>query len=166
MKEERDHRTAGKPRKSWECGSGTPDGFINACGTGSQDTHLKAAKYSASPMGGSRPPVKAMLTLKPTPGPVPTCVEERNSYHRPSTRDGAEHPTPGAPTASDSQISTAECGPRRRGSRPLERGVAAGGAGSVGRWAAVHCGCQHGTTRRVCEGGCPSDFLPRKKTRV
>ena len=43
--------------------------------------HLKAARYSASPMGGSRPPVKAMLTLKPTPGPVPTCMEERNSCH-------------------------------------------------------------------------------------
>lgn len=42
-------------------------------------THLKAARYSASPMGGSRPPVKAMLTLKPTPGPVPTCGhKERN----------------------------------------------------------------------------------------
>lgn len=44
--------------------------------TGSQDSYLKAAKYSASPMGGSRPPVKAMLTLKPTPGPVPTCGKE------------------------------------------------------------------------------------------
>jgi hypothetical protein len=50
-----------------------------------QGTHLKAAKYSVSPMGGSRPPVKAMLTLKPTPGPVPTYGQkERNSYHRPS----------------------------------------------------------------------------------
>lgn len=27
-------------------------------------------------MGGSRPPVKATFTLKPTPGPVPTCEEE------------------------------------------------------------------------------------------
>lgn len=45
--------------------------------TGPRDTHRKAARYSASPIGGSRPPVKAMLTLKPTPGPAPTCVDER-----------------------------------------------------------------------------------------
>lgn len=45
--------------------------------TGPRDTHRKAARYSASPIGGSRPPVKAMLTLKPTPGPAPTCVDQR-----------------------------------------------------------------------------------------
>lgn len=35
--------------------------------------YLNAARYSASPIGGSSPPVKAMFTLKPTPGPLPTC---------------------------------------------------------------------------------------------
>lgn len=60
---------------------GVPDCSLSAPWGGSQDPHLKAARYSASPMGGSRPPVKAMLTLKPTPGPVPTCMEERNACH-------------------------------------------------------------------------------------
>lgn len=41
--------------------------------------YLKAARYSASPMGGSRPPVKATLTLNPTPGPLPTCREIYNT---------------------------------------------------------------------------------------
>lgn len=36
-------------------------------------TLLKAARYSASPIGGFRPPEKAMLTLKPYPSPSPTC---------------------------------------------------------------------------------------------
>lgn len=40
--------------------------------------YLKAARYSASPMGGSKPPVKATLTLNPTPGPLPTCTEIYN----------------------------------------------------------------------------------------
>lgn len=39
---------------------------------GKLEYYLKAVKYSVSPIGGSRPPVKAMLTLKPTPAPVPT----------------------------------------------------------------------------------------------
>ena len=34
--------------------------------------YLNAARYSASPMGGSSPPVHAMLTLKPSPAPEPT----------------------------------------------------------------------------------------------
>lgn len=37
-----------------------------------QMTYLKAAKYSGSPMGGSKPPAHATLTLKPSPLPVPT----------------------------------------------------------------------------------------------
>lgn len=36
------------------------------------ENYLKAVKYSVSPIGGSRPPVNAILTLKPTPGPMPT----------------------------------------------------------------------------------------------
>lgn len=32
-------------------------------GTAPQDAHLKAVRYSTSPMGGSTPPVQAMLTL-------------------------------------------------------------------------------------------------------
>lgn len=35
-------------------------------------SYLNAARYSASPMGGSSPPVNAMFTLKPTPAPLPT----------------------------------------------------------------------------------------------
>jgi len=35
-------------------------------------SHLKAVRYSTSPIGGSTPPVQAMLTLKPSPGPTPT----------------------------------------------------------------------------------------------
>lgn len=35
-------------------------------------SHLNAVRYSTSPIGGSTPPVQAMLTLKPTPGPTPT----------------------------------------------------------------------------------------------
>ncbi len=38
--------------------------------------YLKAARYSASPIGGSSPPVNAMLTLNPSPSPLPTCSEE------------------------------------------------------------------------------------------
>lgn len=34
--------------------------------------HLKAVKYSTSPIGGSTPPVHAIFTLKPTPAPEPT----------------------------------------------------------------------------------------------
>lgn len=34
--------------------------------------HLKAVRYSTSPMGGSTPPVHATFTLYPTPGPPPT----------------------------------------------------------------------------------------------
>lgn len=34
--------------------------------------HLKAVRYSTSPMGGSTPPVHATLTLYPMPGPPPT----------------------------------------------------------------------------------------------
>lgn len=34
--------------------------------------YLNAARYSASPMGGSRPPVHAIFTLKPSPAPEPT----------------------------------------------------------------------------------------------
>lgn len=39
---------------------------------GSQSTDLKAARYSGSPIGGSRPPAQATLTLKPSPLPAPT----------------------------------------------------------------------------------------------
>lgn len=68
----------GQRNKSWDVGVEFCE--VPKCPwTGSPDTYLKAAKYSASPMGGSRPPVKAMLTLKPTPGPVPTCGEERST---------------------------------------------------------------------------------------
>lgn len=73
-------------RKSGNTGVEFPSVSEMPRGRGSWDTHLKAARYSASPIGGSRPPVKAMLTLKPTPGPVPTCAEERNTCHRPLTR--------------------------------------------------------------------------------
>jgi hypothetical protein len=34
---------------------------------------LKAARYSASPMGGERPPDHATFTVKPTPSPTPHC---------------------------------------------------------------------------------------------
>jgi hypothetical protein len=36
-------------------------------------TVLKAAKYSASPIGGARPPDHARFTLNPTPSPAPHC---------------------------------------------------------------------------------------------
>lgn len=39
---------------------------------GPQSTHRKAARYSGSPIGGSRPPAQATLTLKPSPLPAPT----------------------------------------------------------------------------------------------
>lgn len=39
---------------------------------GPQSTYLKAARYSGSPIGGSRPPAQATLTLKPSPLPAPT----------------------------------------------------------------------------------------------
>jgi hypothetical protein len=34
---------------------------------------LKAARYSASPIGGERPPDHARFTVKPTPSPTPHC---------------------------------------------------------------------------------------------
>jgi hypothetical protein len=34
---------------------------------------LKAARYSASPIGGERPPDHATFTEKPTPSPTPHC---------------------------------------------------------------------------------------------
>jgi hypothetical protein len=40
-------------------------------------TVLKAAKYSASPMGGARPPDHATFTLKPTPSPTPHCSNRK-----------------------------------------------------------------------------------------
>lgn len=42
--------------------------------------YLKAVRYSTSPIGGSTPPVQAMLTLKPTPAPDPTCGDEEESH--------------------------------------------------------------------------------------
>lgn len=39
---------------------------------GPQSTYLKAVRYSGSPIGGSRPPAQATLTLKPSPLPAPT----------------------------------------------------------------------------------------------
>lgn len=78
---------------------GVPNCSLSAPRGRSQDPHLKAARYSASPMGGSRPPVKAMLTLKPTPAPVPTCREERHACHDPTWAalgvcPSATHPPP------------------------------------------------------------------------
>lgn len=60
--------------------------------------YLNAARYSASPIGGSSPPVKAMFTLKPTPGPLPTCkthIHARLGYNvRINTGSGyADRPT-------------------------------------------------------------------------
>lgn len=49
--------------------------------TQKMSTHLNAVRYSTSPIGGSTPPVQAMLTLKPTPGPAPT-------YRSPHKRNG------------------------------------------------------------------------------
>lgn len=40
-------------------------------------SYLKAARYSASPMGGSRPPVHAIFTLKPSPAPEPTWTPSK-----------------------------------------------------------------------------------------
>lgn len=34
---------------------------------------LKAARYSASPIGGERPPDHARFTVNPTPSPTPHC---------------------------------------------------------------------------------------------
>lgn len=40
-------------------------------------TVLKAAKYSASPIGGARPPDHARFTLNPTPSPTPHCSNRK-----------------------------------------------------------------------------------------
>lgn len=40
--------------------------------SGPRSTYLKAARYSGSPIGGSRPPAQATLMLKPSPLPAPT----------------------------------------------------------------------------------------------
>lgn len=37
--------------------------------------YLNAARYSASPMGGFRPPVHPTFTLKPSPAPAPTWMK-------------------------------------------------------------------------------------------
>lgn len=77
--------------------SGFPYGFLTELRPG---THLKAARYSVSPMGGSRPPVKAMLTLKPTPGPVPTCGHKEEAYvGTRGTRPSGAQVYPGSPCA-------------------------------------------------------------------
>jgi len=49
--------------------------------------YLKAARYSTSPMGGSRPPVKATLTVNPTPGPLPTCRQKHACDSQSYVRD-------------------------------------------------------------------------------
>lgn len=38
---------------------------------------LKAARYSASPIGGERPPDHARFTVKPTPSPTPHCKNRK-----------------------------------------------------------------------------------------
>lgn len=43
-------------------------------------TERKAARYSASPSGGLRPPDHAMFTLKPSPGPLPHCTLSSRNY--------------------------------------------------------------------------------------
>lgn len=50
-----------------------------------QNVYLNAAKYSASAMGGSSPPVKATFTLKPSPAPLPTWKAENPSLIQVST---------------------------------------------------------------------------------
>lgn len=101
-------------------------------------THLKAAKYSASPMGGSRPPVKAMLTLKPTPGPVPTCTRRGTRVADPDS-DSTGPPTLCAPSRSQA--------PRPRGPAslpPTAERFRSAGLGNVGAWAATLPGLQLG----------------------
>lgn len=51
-----------------------------------QKPYLNAARYSASPMGGSSPPVKAMLTLKPSPAAVPTYKKIKNKNKKQNLR--------------------------------------------------------------------------------
>lgn len=54
----------------WHCS-------ILEVGVGNWDRlYLNAARYSASPIGGSRPPVHPTLTLKPSPAPAPTWRKE------------------------------------------------------------------------------------------
>ena len=48
----------------------------------------KAARYSASPSGGFRPPDQAMLTLKPSPSSAPHCEQSRLKIDRIERKKG------------------------------------------------------------------------------
>lgn len=49
--------------------------------------YLNAARYSASPMGGFKPPVHPMFTLKPSPAPAPTWIQRERETDKERERE-------------------------------------------------------------------------------
>lgn len=111
-------------------------------------SYLKAARYSASLMGVSSPPVKAMFTLKPTPAPLPTYNTDKRGRVTLCNRGGRS------------------TGDTERGSSPPRRALRCRGRSSHRRSDAVKGRERWGLRRRPAGCHCRGEHPGEKRERL